>query len=117
MAMVGVLALIAPGRASTFFRGFAATATRHYIELALRAVAGWALVVSAPRLSPSTVFAAAGWLLLGTTGVMLAIPWRKHEAFAQRTVPRAMKLLPAIGVVSFAAGGAILWSAYASSAA
>ena len=106
--VLGLLALVAPTRARGFLLGFAGTAPRHFLELFLRALVGAALVVASPRLAVPGVFAGAGWVLLGTTVLMAALPWRVHRDFARHAVPRAMAFLPLIGVASLAAGSVIL---------
>ena len=114
---LGLAALIRPRLAQRFFLGFAATPSKHYAELLVRVMIGAALVFAAPRLVASTVFTVAGWVLLATTIVMLAMPWRLPRDFVQRAVPKALAYLPAIGVVSLAAGVALVWSALAAGAA
>lgn len=115
--VLGLVALATPPQAKRFFLGFAQTAGRHYLELAIRMVLGAALLLAAPRMAGSAAVEVAGWVLLGTTAMMLFVPWRSHRAFAQRVVPRALTHLSMIAVASMAGGAAIIWSVYASSAA
>jgi hypothetical protein len=114
---LGLASLIRPPWAQRFLLGFATTPQRHYAELLIRIVIGAALVFAAPRMMGSTLVAVAGWVLLITTTVMVALPWRLHRDFAQRAVPKALAYLPVIGVVSLAAGVALVWSAVAAIAA
>ena len=107
---LGVVALVRPQSARQFLLGFAASASRHYLELAVRLAIGAALVAASPRMAASQMVAGAGWVLLATTVVMLLVPWQSHRAFAKRTVPRAMHYLPAIGVTSIVGGASILWA-------
>lgn len=113
LAALGLTGLFAPGHARRFLGGFAATAPRHVAELVVRMVVGLALLGAAPRLAGSAVVAGLGWVLLATTGLMAIVPWRVHRGFARRVVPGALVHLPALSVVSLAAGGAALWLAAA----
>lgn len=117
LAGLGLAGLFAPGPVRRFLGGFAATAPRHYAELAVRMVVGLALLGAAPHLAGSAVLTALGWVLLATTAVMAVLPWRLHRGFAQRVVPRALGFLPALSVVSLAAGAAALWLAWAATRA
>jgi hypothetical protein len=111
--LLGITALLAPSRAERFLLGFAATATRHYAELAVRLLIGAAFVAVAPRRLPgAAAFEAVGWALLGTTAVLLLVPWRWHRRFSEQAVPRALRLLPALGMASLAGGLAILVALY-----
>lgn len=110
LAILGVAALVRPRWVARFLLGFAASGARHGLELACRVAVGAALIRAAPGMAGAAVIAAAGWILLGTTAVLLCVPWRVHRAFAQRTVPRALAFLPAIGVASIAAGAGLLWA-------
>ncbi len=114
VALAGA-ALLRPAVASSFLLGFAATARTHYLELGIRLVAGAALVIAAgsmPFPMPILVF---GWVLILTALVLATMPWRWHQSFAKRSVPKALGYLPFIGICSLAAGVAILASAIAAS--
>lgn len=113
---LGLLAFMNPAVVRRFLLGFAATAARHYCELAVRIAVGTALMGAAPRMAGSETVSAAGLVLVATSLFMLLIPWRAHHAFAQRSVPQAMRFLPAIGLVSVAAGTALLWATYGAGA-
>lgn len=105
---LGIASLVAPQGASRFLLGFAGSASKHYLELALRVLAGSAFVLAAPRLPCSRVFGLFGWVLLGTTAVLIFVPWHGHRRFAQRVVPGALRLLPLVGIASIVAGGVVL---------
>jgi hypothetical protein len=107
---VGVLGLVRPVQAQRFFLGFATSARKHYLEVAVRMLVGAAFVVAAPRMAASVAASVVGWVLLATTVIMLLVPWRMHRAFAERTVPKALGYLPLLAVSSVAAGAAIIWS-------
>jgi hypothetical protein len=113
---LGVTALVRPPIARRFLLGFAQSASRHYSELAFRFAIGAALIVAAPRMAGTEVVAGAGMVLLATTAVMLFVPWRSHQSFAQRAVPKALAYLPAIGLSSVAAGAATLWALFGADA-
>ena len=108
LVALGAAALLAPRRAARFLLGFAATASRHYAELAARLVVGAALVVQAPRLPFADALALVGWVVLATTTAMLLVPWRWHRRFAAGAVPRALRHLPLLGAASVALGALLV---------
>lgn len=107
---LGLMALLNPDRAAAFFNGFARSASVHYVELALRFVAGGAFLVAAPRLLFSDAFVVVGWTLLVTTIALAVIPWRWHRRFAERGVPYAVRNLPVVAIASCLMGTAVLVS-------
>ncbi len=117
LVTLAAVAIVAPPRAARFLLGFAGTARMHYLELALRGIAGGAFVLQAPRLPAASVFALFGWMLLLTTAGLAVLPWRWHQAFAQRAVPYATRHLTLVGVASLVLGGVVLAAAFAGGAA
>lgn len=108
LAALGVAALLAPARAGRFLLGFADSAPKHYLELALRLAVGGAMLVHAPRSVHPGAFEVAGWGLVGTTAVLSLLPWRWHHRFARAAVPRAMRRLPLVGLASLLLGALVL---------
>lgn len=115
LALAGA-AFLRPALARRFLSAFASSPGKHYFELAVRLAAGSAFVVAAPRMPVPLPFQVFGWALVLSTLVMACLPWRWHQRFAQRSVPRALQYLPAIGACSLAAGAAVLLSVAASAA-
>lgn len=107
---LGGSALFASQMASRFLLAFATTPAKHYMELAIRFIIGGAFVSAAPLLSYSQAFNIFGWLLVGTTVILVFVPWRWHHQFAQRAVPDALRFLPLIGVSSTVLGALVLWA-------
>ena len=105
---LGLAALLAPGLASRFLLGFASSARAHYAELLVRVLVGGSLMVAAPRLAASGVWAVFGGVLVATSLVMLCLPWRWHQRFAQRSVPAALRHVAWVGVGALAAGAGLL---------
>lgn len=101
---LGTASLVAPDRARRFLSGFADSLGLHLLELAVRFVVGSAFVGGAPRMALPEVFRGFGWVLIGTTVCLLAIPWRWHRRFALRSVPRATRHIAWIGAASLALG-------------
>lgn len=114
--LLGLVALIRPLQARRFLLGFAASASKHYAELGARFVVGGAMLVAAPHSILSAALTALGWLLITTTAVMVAVPWRVHRRFTETAVPQALRFLPLIGVTSVVLGVLILWSTFTASA-
>lgn len=113
---LAAVSLFAPARATRFLGGFAGSARAHCTELAVRLIAGGALVLYAPHMRFSGAFAVAGWGLIVTTAALCAVPWRWHRWFARRAVPRAIPHLKLIAVASFLLGGAVVASVILGSA-
>lgn len=105
---LGAAALVAPARATRFLSGFAGSARAHYLEMSIRLVVGGALVAHAPEMLLPAFFTAFGWVLVITTAGLLATPWRWHQRFAQRTVPRLTRRLWLVALVSLALGAFML---------
>lgn len=108
LVLLGGAALFRPALAERFLGGHATTRGRHFLELALRMVAGAAFVVSAPRLAVGNAVAVLGWVLVGTSLVLAIVPWRVHQRFAAWSVPQVLRYLPMIGVASVAGGLGLL---------
>lgn len=105
---LGVVSLSAPAVASRFLLRHAHTAFAHYLELLIRLLVGSALLVRAPSMRYSDLFVAFGWILVITTTGLAVIPWRWHQRFAERFVPRAIRHLKLIAIVSLGLGCFIL---------
>lgn len=108
---LAVLSFSAPARASRFLHGFASSALTHYIELFLRLVVGAAFLVRGPSMLFSRVFVAFGWILVVTTAVLVLVPWKWHNSFAQKSVPHAVRYLPLVAIASLVLGGLIIAAA------
>ncbi|MCE9557441.1 MAG: hypothetical protein K8R88_00675 [Armatimonadetes bacterium] len=107
---LGVFALFSPALAQKFLLGFATTLFKHYLELAIRFIAGASFLLYAPKTGFPEVFSIIGWVLLTTTFGLLVIPFRWHEKFAKKAVPAALKYLKVIGISSLAVGSALLYA-------
>jgi len=107
---LGAIALLRPQNTSSFLLGFADTRFKHYSELVVRLLVGGSLLLVAQDSALSTPMAAFGWILVFSTAVMAVVPWRFHHRFTQSAVPKALRFLPVIGVVSLAMGVLLLWT-------
>jgi len=105
---LAVLALARPALVSRFLLGFAGSARLHYLELLLRLIVGIAFLRRAPYLQVPEPFLLFGWLLILTTLVMFAVPWRWHHRFTQKAVPRALQHLRLFAIACMLAGLAVL---------
>lgn len=104
----GLTACVRPAAAGAFLAGFAGSALKHHAELAVRMAFGCALIVASPNLIGSSWIAGAGWVLLGTSGLMLVLPWKLHRSFAQLAVPKTPLVLRSMGVASLCGGSFFL---------
>jgi hypothetical protein len=110
LVALGAGAWRAPARVVRFLGGFAGSARVHYLELALRLAVGAAMLLAAPVVRHPAVFTGFGWILVATTLVLAAVPWRLHRRFADRTVPSATRHLPLIAIASCLLGVLLLGS-------
>lgn len=113
LALLGIAALAVPAKAARFLLGFASSRALHFIELLARMIVGASLILAGPRLSPVTPFIVLGWMLLGTSLLLLFLPWQWHRRFAQQSVPIALRHIGIIGVASLASGVFVLMSIFA----
>lgn len=111
LAVLGGVSLVAPPHAKRFLLGFAGSPSKHYAELAVRILVGGAFLMAAPLTPWRVAVSVFAWVLLGTTAVLLLVPWHWHHRFARRAVPEALRFLPLIGVASLALGAIILAAA------
>ena len=110
LAALGIASLVRPERAKAFLGAFASTPRVHFTELAIRALVGGALVLTAPRMQFAPAFTVFGWVLVGTTLLLALVPWRLHRRFANWSVPQATRNMPLLGVGALA-GGLVLFGA------
>ncbi len=93
-----------PNLAKRFLGGLVHSAGAHYLEVFLRLVVGLALLQAGPQLLFAPFLQGLGWVLLLTTLVLLVLPWRWHQRFAQWSVPKALPYLGWIALASLAGG-------------
>lgn len=104
------MAFFVPARATRFLNSFASSARAHYSEIVLRLIVGAALVVAAPGMLYSPTFLAFGWVLVTTSLVLLLLPRRWHQRFAQLVVPTVTRRVWLFGAVSLPLGGVTLFA-------
>lgn len=109
LLLLGIACIFAPVIAKRFLLGFAGSASKHYLEIGLRMIVGIAMIIQAQHLAYSTAFTVFGWMLVGTTAVLLVIPWRWHQRFAEKVLPRVTRSLPLMGVVSVVMGASLIY--------
>lgn len=107
--LLGTVCIFAAAMAKHFLLGFAGSAFKHYLEMILRMIVGIAMVIQAPHLLYPTAFTVFGWMLIGTTAVLLVIPWTLHQRFAEKVLPRVAASLPLMGVVSIVMGSGLMF--------
>lgn len=114
---LGAVALVRPANARGFLLGFADSAIKHYAELIARLLVGGSLLLVAEASAYSTALKAFGWILVVSTAFMALLPWRLHDRFTRSAVPKALRLLPMIGITSLVAGALLVWVIVAGTAA
>ncbi|HRG16239.1 MAG TPA: hypothetical protein PLB00_09585 [Pseudomonadota bacterium] len=113
---LGLLLLVSPAHGRRFLAGFAQTVSAHYLELGLRILVGAAFIAHAPKMATPTLFAALGWVLIGTSLVLALMPWRWHARIAQRSVAMATRFTLPLGLASIAMGAGLAFAVLAGSA-
>lgn len=93
LVWLAAMSALAPHKAARFLSGFASSARVHYLEQALRMVAGAGFIVFASQMRHPDVFRAFGWILVITSVGLLAMPWQWHQKFAGWAVPFATRHL------------------------
>lgn len=111
LAGLGVMLLARPASAARFLMGHATSRPLHFLELALRIGAGLAFVHHAPAMAGPGLFSVVGWVLVGTSAVLVLVPWRWHRRQAERSVPVALRFTPLLGFSSLLMGGGVLVAA------
>ena len=104
LVALGICCFIQPRLAAKFLLGHASSGFLHYLELAIRLLVGASLVQRAPAIFYPAFFSVSGWILIGTTIVLLMVPWRWHREFAQQAVPLALRHIKLLGIASIAIG-------------
>lgn len=107
---LGIGAVVRPAKVTSYLSGFAETLHAHLLEVVVRIVVGASLIVRAPEMRAPEVFAILGWVLVGSSAVLLVLPWRWHRRFARWSVPQATASLPLFGAASVLAGAVLLWA-------
>lgn len=106
-----------PNAVDRYLGGFASSARLHFLEQGVRIAVGSALILHADSMQNSLFFRGFGWVLVGTSVILLILPWRLHHRFAARAVPLAQRFRLVYVVVAAVLGALILWSALVSEAA
>ncbi len=106
----GVACVAAPERAVRFLSAFAQTARAHYAEQAVRLMVGVALVGYSSSTTQPEAVRLFGWIVVGTTLVLLCVPWRWHRRFAEAVVPPVLRHVTLLGVGALAAGALLLYA-------
>lgn len=110
---VGLAAVcfIAPKRAVDFLGAFASSRKAHLIEMALRLVAGGAFLINAPAMRFPSAFLLFGWVLIASSVVLLILPWRLHQRFAEQYAAPVIRKAWLMGLFALPLGGVILYAA------
>ena len=104
--LIGLAVLIAikPQLAERVLRSFASSARAHYVEQALRLIAGGAMVIFAPSMWYSDLFKVFGWLIVVTAVALLLLPWRWHYELGKWVIPLVIRHMKLFALGAFALG-------------
>ena len=107
--------LVRPAAGRRYLLAFASTLRLHLLEQGLRLLAGACLITAAALSAWPLFFTTFGWLLIGTSIMLLILPWRWHRRFAQWVMPPLAKVAWLYAVASMLLGmflGLLLWPAF-----
>lgn len=107
---LGAVSLLLPAQGTRFLSGFATSARAHFLEMLIRLIVGVAFVSYASHMLAPTLFLVFGGVLVVTSLVLLLLPWRWHERFAQRFATPVIQRVWLIGLVALPLGGVILFA-------
>lgn len=110
---LGIVSLLRPDHARRFLEAHASSAQAHFVELTLRLLVGGGFVLAAEQLMWPDAFRVFGWVLIGTTVVLAAVPWTLHRRFAAWSVPQATRRMALVGLGSLAGGALVLYAVLA----
>lgn len=110
LVFLAILSMRAPQKAARLLSGFASSARAHYLEQALRLIAGAGFLGFAEYMAFADAFRVFGWVLLITSALLLLVPWQWHNRFAQWVVPFAARHLKLYGLAAAALAAAIFYA-------
>lgn len=113
LILLGAAGLGRPEAAKGFFGGFATSVGKHWLEIGIRMLIGWALIVHAPASAAPSVLLILGWVLVITSAILAILPWRWHQDFASKSVASAMRHVTLLSIASIAMGLLLSWAALA----
>jgi hypothetical protein len=108
--VLGGICLLAPLHARQWMLAFARSRGSHYFEVAVRAVAGGALLLGARHFASPGAFQVAGLTLIVTAVFLLLIPCTWHRRFAGSVRP-AIGYVHLLSLGSLGVGVAGVWGA------
>lgn len=104
MIGVGVFMALMPDNALRVLRLTASTRTINNSEQGLRLIAGLALLLRSPASKLPEVFEIAGWFVILSSLVLLALPLRWHSAYAKwwadRLKPATVQIVAPMSVLA-----------------
>jgi hypothetical protein len=113
LVFVAGVTLAAPERARAGLAAMGSTVAINLAEHVPRALVGAAMVIRAPEAAWPGMFTAAGWFVVASSVVILAMPLRWHNGYARwwaaRLPATAFRLLaiPALALAAVLAYGAM----------
>ena len=116
IAFPGV-AFARPAIAERFLTAFASSARSHSVEQVVRLLVGAALVVRSPIMWQPKMFGLFGWAIVGSSAVLLCVPWQWHHRLGERVLPLLVRHLRFYAVGSFAFGALLLYGVFAGAGA
>lgn len=112
LVFVAGIAAFAPERARTALAAMGSTAAINWAEHAPRALVGAAMVIRAPEAAWPTTFAAAGWFIVASSAVILAMPLHWHNGYSRWWATRIpVMVIRILAIPALALAGALAYGA------
>ena len=112
---LGAIGMARADVAKQYLLAHAASPFRHYLELFIRVVCGWAILTMSPYMLAPEIFNIVGWVILITTTVLLVLPWQVHSRFSKWAVPQAIQYMKLIAIGSMVGGLIVAYSLFSGS--
>jgi len=104
-----VVAIFRAESAREFLQLFANSRQAHFVEQGIRLFAGASLVVYSPVTSAPSLYLIFGIALISTSVLLMILPWRWHQWFANLVIPYVTKYLVFFAICTAILGVAVLY--------
>ena len=110
-----LLILIDKTKAQQFLEAFVKNLRYHFLEQGLRLIVGVAFVIhsSASQTQETPYikfFNYLGWAIILSSLLLIILPWRWHQKFAQTVIPTVVKWIQFYGFLCFLLAAFIMYS-------
>ncbi|MEP0985657.1 hypothetical protein [Ekhidna sp.] len=112
LVLLLAIAAIKKNTAIRYFSTFASTAKAHYLEQIIRIIIGSSLLIFSSEMLGTWYYYYFGWLLVGTSILLLIIPWQVHHRFGKWAIPLTIKYIWLYASIAAILGMIILYAIF-----